>query len=110
MGDDEMIPKKIQVRVVREVRPKIAIYKEDELIHLSNSQKAAFKYLRQLVPKISLNAIRACLNRNIPTPTHVTIIDDMSGSCTYENQVYKFQRLAGHHGDRHNNRVAGAAS
>ena len=104
-----MIPKKIQVLVVREVRPKIAIYKEDELIHLSNSQKAAFKYLKQLVPKISLNAIRACLNRNIPTPTHVTIIDNMSGSCTYENQVYKFQRLAGHHGDRHN-RVAGAAS
>ena len=99
MGD---FPKKIEVQSVRHVAPKIIVYKGDEVVHLSHSEKGAHKYVKENGGfMISLNAIRACLNSNIPTPAHVRIIDGVSGACVYNNEeVFKFKRIAGAHRDR----------
>jgi len=95
--------RKLVVHGTRHVVPKIVIYKEDQVVHLSHSEKACHKYVKENGGHmISLNAIRACLNSNIPTPAHVRIIDDVSGACVYNNEeVFKFKRIAGRHRDRH---------
>ena len=104
------VPKTIIVGpIMRRVKPKISISKDNQVQTYTSSEAATLQWLRDQGHDISLNTLRAALNPSIPQPTRVKRVSNVEATIDLgAGQHYTVKRLAGTHRDRHPHRSSRA--